>query len=132
MPPEIVVVPAAAFAVFFLGRLVLGPARGDDEPDPEGVARRFIDSRIDQHIERLTRAYAQPRAKGAHDDGFAGEIESFIGNVVLLDALTAIVDDDVSTAVRELVVLDRQYVYDQILTRVRDHLGAHAEAMRRD
>lgn len=127
MPPEIVVVPAAAFAVFFLGRLALGPALRDHEPDPEAAARRFIETRIDAHIGRLTRAYSQPGARSTdHDDltpGFAGEIESFIGNVVLWDALSDVDDDGVSTAVRELVVLDRQYVYDQILTRVRDHLG---------
>lgn len=128
MPLE-VVVPIVAFAVFFLGRLALGPRR-EREPDPEAAARGFIDARIDQHLERLARAYAQPGARSADDEvapGFAAEIESFIGNVVLWDALAAVDDDDVSAAVRELVVLDRRYVYDRILTRVRDHLDTDAE-----
>lgn len=124
MPPE-VVVPVAAFALFFLGGLAFRRAQADDL-DPEAEARRFIDRSIDANVERLARAYLQPGAPGTDDDlppGFASEIESFIGNVLLWDALSAIDDEDVSAAVREIVVLDRQYVYDGITARVRRHVA---------
>jgi len=116
-------VPLAAFAVFVLARLTLGPGAREREPDPQAAARSFVEDRIDRHIERLTRAWLQPGAHSAEDAGtapaFASEIESFIGNVVLWDALSTLKDDALSAAVRELVVLDRPWIDARILARVK-------------
>ena len=145
MPLEIAV-PLAAFLVFFLGRLAFGPGRREQAPEPEAAAKRFIEARIDEHIELLAGKYLETRPPVADPDGsgegpdprerqdaqveddisrrFASDIEAFIADVVLEDeALSAMDDVELKSAIREVVVLNRQYVYDQVLARIRRHIA---------
>jgi hypothetical protein len=151
MPLEIAV-PLAAFLVFFLGRLAFRPGRREEGPEPEeAAARRFIEARIDEHIEFLAGKYLETRTPVADPDGsgegrdprerqdvqvdddisrrFASEIEAFIADVVLEDeALSAMDDVEMKSAIREVVVLNRQYVYDQVLARIRRHIARSDDA----
>jgi hypothetical protein len=146
MPLEITV-PLATFVVFFLGRLAFGRGRHEHELEPDAAAKRFIEARIDEHVEFLAMKYLQTRppagdpetSAGCPDpreqqdapvEGddisrwFASEIEAFIARVVLEDErLSAIDDVEIKSAIREVVVLNRQYVYEQVLARVRRHIG---------
>jgi hypothetical protein len=146
MPLEIAV-PLAAFLVFFLGCIAFGRGRREPAPEPEeAAAKRFIEARIDEHVELLAEKYLETRPSVAEPDGsgedrdprerqdaevdddvsrrFASEIEAFIADVVLEDeALSALDDVELKSAIREVVVLDRQYVYDQVLARIRGHIG---------
>lgn len=123
MPVDWVFPLAALAAALLIARVASGRAV---DPDPDDAARRFVDTQIDAHIERLTRDYRETVPGGAADDvppAFAKRIETFIGNVILWDALTALHDDDTADAVRELVVTERQSIYDRVLSGVRTRLA---------
>ncbi len=145
MPLEIAI-PLAAFLVFFLGRIVFGRGRREQAPEPEAAAKRFIETRIDEHVELLAGKYLETRSPVADPDGsgegrdprdrpdarveddisrrFASEIEAFIADVVLEEeGLSAIDDGELKSAIREVVVLNRQYVYEQVLARIRRHIA---------
>ena len=120
MTPEIVV-PLAAFVVGYLLRLAVGRR----PVGPKEAARRFIDARIDEHIDVLAAQHRRAGAGGI-DDGddipprFANDIQSFIAEVLLHDVVVATGDDEVAGAVRELVVLERGYIYGRIMARLGD------------
>lgn len=125
MPPEIaVVVPIAAFVVGCLLRFALG-GRSAGPAGPQEAARRFIDARIDEHIELLAAQHrrASPGGIAELDDvppRFANDIQAFIAEVLLRDVVAATGDEEVAGAVRELVVLERGYIYGRIMGRIRD------------
>lgn len=124
MPPEIMVALATFVTVFLVARLAMGSGRDGRDFDPEAEARRFIERRIDEHLDELARRYLETGSEPEADPSprFGEEIETFIADVVLRDAPVAVDDEDVLAAVRELVVLERAYVYDQVLARVLSHL----------
>jgi hypothetical protein len=133
MSPEIVA-GGLAFLVFFLVlRLFAGRAAPTAAPRTDsGDARRYIDGKIDEHIETLADRYvtlqgAAPRA-GEHrsaEDRFAPEIEAFIGEVLERDETSPHPDGiTMDVSVREFLVLEREYVYRQIMDRVLQHVAA--------
>ena len=131
MSPELIA-GVLAFLVFCLiVRVFTGRAEpAGAVPGDSGNARRYVDGKIDEHLESLaekyTRAHGQPPHAGDHrtgDDRFAPEIEAFIGEVLERDDASPHPDGDVmDISVREFLVLEREYVYGQIMERVRRHL----------
>lgn len=89
--------------------------------DPDVArARQFIRTKIDDHAEALAQRYLEACEQDRRGDrvpgSFAREIEWFIGNVLLPDA--ALEDPDIAPAVREVVTLERELIYELILARV--------------
>jgi len=123
-----------AFLVFFLVlRLFAGRAAPAAAPQGDsGEARRYVDGKIDEHIEALADRYAmlqdQKPRPGEHrsaEDRFAPEIEAFIGEVLERDDMSPHPDGvTMDVSVRELLVLEREYVYRQIMDRVRQRTAA--------
>lgn len=124
MSAELILALAALAAALLVARTASGRAA---EPDPEAAARRFVETRIDAHVGRLSEDYLETVPDGTAPDDvppdFAKRIESFIGNVILWDALTAVRDDATSAAIRELVVTERASIYERILDRVHTRLA---------
>ena len=89
------------------------------DPDVER-ARQFIRTKIDDHGEALAQRYVEACEEDERGDrvpgSFARAIEGFIGNVVLHDV--ALEDPDIAAAVREVVTLEREKIYELILSRV--------------
>jgi hypothetical protein len=116
--PPILVLGLGAFLVVFLVLLALRPAprvrRGPDETE---LAKRYIDRQIEAHLDELVRHYEEIEAAGGRTERFADVIESFIGEVVMQHRITA-EDDEAELPVREVVVLEREYIYHRILTRI--------------
>lgn len=128
-PPE-VVVPAAVFLFVLLIRLafaVPGRSRSSHDDGLEAEAWAWINDRIDEHVDELAEAYAEA-GPGENDDelppGFAPTIESFIAEVLLREQGLDDVDVDLRAAVRELLVLHRAELYEDVAMRTRDHLAA--------
>ena len=121
MTPD-VAVSLATFVVVLWLLTRLGstkPASFGADPDVER-ARQFIRTKIDDHAEALAQRYleacAQDRGSDRAPGGFAREIEWFIGNVLLREVMLE--DPDIAAAVREVVTLERELIYEQILSRV--------------
>jgi hypothetical protein len=127
MPLEIVVA-LAAFVAACLLRRVAG-RRTAAVVGPKEEARRFIDARIDEHIDSLAAKHLQasPGGVGDLDDippRFANDIQAFIAGALLRDVVVATGDEDVADAVRELVVLERGYIYGRIIERIQAQRSA--------
>ncbi|HEX6141727.1 MAG TPA: hypothetical protein VFZ01_03345 [Geminicoccaceae bacterium] len=128
-PPE-VVVPAAIFLIVLLLRLALavpGRSRSPGDDGLEAEAWRWINERIDEHVDELAEAYAGAGPGGNDDElppGFAPTIESFIAEVLLREQDADDVDVDLRAAVREVLVLHRAELYEDVAMRTRDHLAA--------
>lgn len=128
-PPQIVV-PAAIFVLLMLIRVELAlPRRAVPEPDDglEAEARRWIGERIDEHVEDLEEAYGAIGLEAEEDDlppGFALRIESFIADMLPRDLDAKGFDLDLRSAIRELAVLHRAAIYEDVVTRTREHLAA--------
>ena len=128
-PPE-VTVPAGIFILWILIRLLRdlphsSPAVADQSLEPE--ARLWIADRIDQHVEILAEAYGEAGMQGEPDDlppGFALKIESFIAEGLLRELDAEDFDADLRAAVREFAVLQRADIYEDVITRIRQHLAA--------
>jgi hypothetical protein len=121
MTPD-VAVPFATFVLllWLLSRLGRSKPTGL-ELDPEvELARKFIRTKIDGHVEKLAQRYLQACEEDRRADrvpaSFAREIEWFIGNVVLRDV--TLEQPEIAPAVREVVVLEREHIYELILSRV--------------
>ena len=133
MSPELIA-GGLAFLVFFLVlRLFAGRAAPAAAPSGDSTdARRYIDRKIDEHIEMLANRYnsLQGEALQADDrrtgeDRFAPEIEAFIGEVLERDDTSPHPDGvTMDISVREFLVLEREYVYRQIMDRVRQQVAA--------
>jgi hypothetical protein len=128
-PPE-VLVPAAIFVLVVLVGLVLPMAKRTHAVEPDGVdaeARRWIDEQIDEYVDTLAEAYGKVRTHAEHDElppSFAATIESFIAEVLLRDRDSEDFDFDLGMAVREFVVLHREQIYEDVATRIREHLAS--------
>jgi hypothetical protein len=123
MPPEFVV-PLAAFVVGYLLRLVIG-GRATERTGAEAAARRFIDARIEEHIDRLAAKHRRAATERFSDPddvppAFANDIQSFIAEALLRDVVVATGDEEVAGAVRELVVLERGYIYARVMKRIQE------------
>ena len=126
-PPE-VVVPAAVFVFLILIRVALALPR-PIVPELDGLeeeARHWISERIDEHVEDLTAAYVAIGVQAEEDDlppGFALRIDSFIAGLLQRDLDAKDVDLDLRSAIREFVVLHRAEIYEDVVTRTREHLA---------
>ena len=120
MTPE-VAVSVATFVIVFLLLSRLGsakPTRVEVDPDVER-ARQLIRSKIDEHAEALAQRFVEVCGQDASGDtgSFAREVEGFIANVLLHDI--ELEHPGVGPAVREVVTLEREYVYALVLARAR-------------
>ena len=132
MSPELIA-GALAFLVFLLVlRVFSGRAEpAGAVPSDTRHARRYIDGKIDEHLELLADRYVRLQGEAPHagdhrtgDDRFAPEIEAFIGEVLERDEASPHLDGDVmDISVREFLVLEREYVYRQIMDRVRQRVA---------
>jgi hypothetical protein len=121
MTPD-VAVSLATFVIvlWLLNRLgSTRPTGLEVDPDVER-ARQFIRTKIDDHAEALAQRYLEACEEDRRGDrvpgSFGREIEWFIGNVLLREV--ALEDSDIAPAVREVVTLEREHIYDLILSRV--------------
>lgn len=121
MTPDVAVsVATFVIVLWLLNRLGSTKPTGLElDPDVER-AREFIRTKIDGHAEALAQRYLQACEDDRQGDrvpgGFAREIERFIGNVLLRDVVLE--EPDIARAVREVVTLERENIYELILSRV--------------
>ena len=122
MTPDV----AVSFATFLIVFLVLNRLGGARQtapgPDPEIVqARQLIGTKIDDQIEALAGWYLQAHEQGVGADHaasrFARQIEAFIGDVLLRDI--ELEHPGLGPAMREVVTLERERVYELVQSRVR-------------
>jgi hypothetical protein len=118
------VVGVATFVIVLWLLTRLGSARSvriEADPDLER-ARQYIRTKIDEHTESLAKRYEEVCEEAARGDRvsalFGREIEWFIGNVLLHDV--TIENPEIAPALREVVTLERERVYDLILSRFED------------
>ena len=121
MTPDIAVSLATFVIVLWLLSRLGSTKRTRIEVDPDVErARQFIRTKIDDHAEALAQRYLEACEEDRRSDRvpgrFAREIEWFIGNVLLHDV--ALEDPDIAPAVRELVTLEREHIYELIFSRV--------------
>lgn len=127
-PPEILV-PAAIFVFFILIRVALAlprPAVPELDDGLEAEARHWISERINEHVEDLAAAYVAIGVQAEENDlppGFALRIDSFIADLLQRDLAAKDVDLDQRLAIREFVVLHRAEIYEDVVTRTREHLA---------
>jgi hypothetical protein len=121
MTPEIAV-SVATFVIVFLLLSRLGSAKStvaEADPDLER-ARDLIRTKIDEHAEALAQLYLEACERDASGDripvSFAREIEGFIGHVLLRGI--ELEQPGLGPAVREVVTLEREQVYELVLSRV--------------
>ena len=120
---------AVALATFVIVLLVLNRwTREDtevafDDDEDAAAARRFIETKIDEHVEALAKHYLE--AGGAEAGGdelpgrFAQDVEGFIATVVMRDSADVI---GLGAAVRRVVTLEREQIYALVLARIQAHL----------
>ena len=121
MTPDVAVSIATFVVVLWLfSRLGRSrpPPTIEVDPDVER-ARQFVRIKVEEHAETLAERYREACEEDLRGDRvpgrFAREIEWFIGNVLLHDV--ALEDPEIAPALRELVTLEREHVYDLILSR---------------
>jgi hypothetical protein len=121
MTPDVAVSLATFVVVLWLfSRLGSGrPAALAHDPEVE-LARHFITAKIDGHVDTLAQRYLeaceQDRCGDRLPGSFGREIEWFIGNVLLRDV--TLEQPEIAAVVREVVVLEREQIYELILSRV--------------
>jgi hypothetical protein len=95
-------------------------------PDPEvAEARQLIGAKIDEYAEDLALRYLEARAQNVSEDRasgqFARDIEAFIGTALLRDIEAE--HPGLGPAVREVVTLEREHVYQLVLSRIAAHVS---------
>jgi hypothetical protein len=120
---------AVALATFVIVLLVLNrwtredTEVGFDDDEDAKAARRFIETKIDEHVEALAQRYLKAGGAAAGGDEmpgrFAQDIEGFIATALTRDSAEQI---GLGTAVRQVVTLEREQIYAQVLARVQAHL----------
>jgi hypothetical protein len=117
--PPLLVLGLGAFLVVFLLFLALrAPPRPAVARDDLGPARRYIDRQIEAHLDELARCAKHAGTGREGVDPFAEAVETFIAQI-LAGVNELAEDDDLDLKVRELVVLDREYIYARIMARLR-------------
>jgi hypothetical protein len=122
MTPD-VAVPFATFVLvlWLVSRLGASTKPSNVEVDPDVErAREFVRTKIEEHAEALAERYLEACEEDRRGDrapgSFARDIEWFIGNVLLHDV--ALENPEIAPVVREVVILEREHVYELILSRV--------------
>jgi hypothetical protein len=124
MPEAAVALVTFVIVLLALNRLTRADTEvAVDDDEDAAAARRFIEAKIDEHVEDLARLYLEAGGDEAGGDEvpgrFAQEIEGFIAAILTRDSADLI---GLSTAVRRVVTLERERVYALVLSRIRDHL----------
>jgi hypothetical protein len=126
MTPEIAI-PLATFLIVLLVLNRIGsPRQVTVGPDPDvAEARQLIGSKIDEYAEALALQYLEARAQGGSEarasSQFARDIEAFIGTALLRDIEAE--HPGLGRAVREVVTLEREHVYELVLSRIEAHVS---------
>jgi hypothetical protein len=120
---------AVALATFVIVLLVLNrwtredTEVGRDDDEDARAARRFIETKVDEHIEALAQRYLEAGGAAAGRDEmpgqFAQDIESFIATALMRDSAEQI---GLGLAVRQVVTLEREQIYALVLARIQAHL----------
>jgi hypothetical protein len=125
MPAELLVA-SGIVAALLLALLMRGsrPENGVASDDTM-LGKRYIDAEIDEHIGALAARYAEIAAAAGHDDPdrFRLEVESFIAQVLERD-LDGPEAAELRDSVREVLVLEREYVYDRVFASIQAHRAA--------
>jgi hypothetical protein len=126
---------AVALATFVIVLLVLNrwtrkdSALGFDDDEDAQAASRFIETKIDEHVEALAKRYLEAGGTAAGGDDmpgrFAHDIEGFIATALMGDSAEQI---GLGIAVRQVVTLERERIYALVLARVQAHLGPRRAA----
>jgi hypothetical protein len=122
MPAELFVASGMLAAVLLALLALTTPSENGAASDETALAKRYIDARIEEHIAALAARYAQITAASGHDDSdrFRLEVESFIAQALQRD-LDEPEAAELRDSVREVLVLEREWVYDRVLACVRAH-----------
>jgi hypothetical protein len=94
----------------------------------EGAAWCFV--KVEEHIDELVAAWREAGSAEAAGgcSPFTRQIESFIGTVLMRACVSAMGDAELRDEVRELLVLEREQVYERILARIEERLAEIASA----
>jgi hypothetical protein len=127
MPAELLVASGIVVTLLLLLALLMrgSGAESDAGSDETVLGKRYIDAEIDEHIDGLAARYAEIAEAAGHDDPdrFRLEVESFIAQVLERD-LDETGAAELRDSVREVLVLEREYVYDRIFASIQAHRGA--------
>jgi hypothetical protein len=125
MPAELLVVSGIVIVLLLALLAVRSGSENVAATDETAIAKRYIDAEIDGHVAPLAARYAEVAMASGHDDPerFRVEIELFIAQVLERD-LDRPEAAELRDAVREVLVLERESVYDQIFARIRAHRAA--------
>jgi hypothetical protein len=120
---------AVALATFVIVLLVLKrwtrdkTEVGPDDDEDARAAKRFVETKVDEHVEFLAQRYLEAGGAAAGGDEmpgrFAHDIEAFIATALMRDSAEQI---GLGAAVRQVVTLEREQIYAQVLARVQAHL----------
>jgi hypothetical protein len=122
MPAELLVASGIVLAMLLALLARRSGSANRAASDETALGRRYIEAEVDEHIPALAARYAQIMAASGHDDPerFRLEVESFIAQVLQRD-LDEPEAAELRDCVRELLVLEREYVYDLVFARIRAH-----------
>jgi hypothetical protein len=126
---------AVAFATFVIVLLALNrwtrqdtEVGFDDDADAR-AARRFIEAKIDEHVEALAKRYLEAGGTASGGDDmpgrFAQDIDGFIATALMRDSAEQI---GLGIAVRQVLTLERERIYALVLARVQAHLSPRRAA----
>jgi hypothetical protein len=94
-----------------------------DDDEDAATARRFIEAKIEEHVEALAKLYLEAGGDEAGADEvpgrFAQEIEGFIATILTQDSADLI---GLRAALRRVVTFERERIYALVLAHIRDHL----------
>jgi hypothetical protein len=121
MPAELIIASGMVVAALLALLALRTPSENGAASDEIALAKRYIDAETEKHVAALAARYGEIAAAG-HDDTerFRLEVELFIAQVLERD-LDEPQAAELRDSVREVLVLEREYVYDRILARVRAH-----------
>jgi hypothetical protein len=122
MPTELLVASGIVLVVLLALLARRSASANGAASDETALGRRYIDAAIDEHLAALAARYAQIMVASGHDDPerFRLEVESFIAQVLQRD-LDEPEAAELRDCVRELLVLEREYVYDRVFARIQAH-----------
>lgn len=122
LPIELFVASGIVLAVLLALLARRSAADSRAASDDTALGKRYIDAEIDQHAGALAARYADISAASGHEDPerFRLEVESFIAQVLERD-LDEPEAAELRDSVREVLVLEREYVYDRVFARIRAH-----------
>jgi hypothetical protein len=122
MPAELLVASGIVVVVLLALLMRRSGSENGAASDETVLGKRYIDAEIDGHIGALAARYAEMTAASGHDDPdrFRLEVESFIAQVLERD-LDEPEAAELRDSVREVLVLEREYVYDRVFACIRAH-----------